>query len=90
MPSHDPHGHDPAADTTIRALDTPLGPTTLLDRPERRNALTLPMWQALGARVLELAAEALRQAHDLLGEITGRVSPDELLGHIFATFCIGK
>src|SRR5690606_26150114 len=40
--------------------------------------------------VLELAAEALREAHDLLGEITGRVTPDDLLGHIFATFCIGK
>ena len=44
----------------------------------------------LGDEVLELAAESLRQAHDLLGEITGRVTPDDLLGHIFATFCIGK
>jgi len=44
----------------------------------------------LDAGVLELAAEALRQAHDALGEITGRVSPDELLGRIFSTFCIGK
>ncbi|KAF1712334.1 tRNA uridine-5-carboxymethylaminomethyl(34) synthesis GTPase MnmE [Pseudoxanthomonas kalamensis DSM 18571] len=39
---------------------------------------------------LELAAEELRQAHDALGEITGKVSPDELLGRIFSTFCIGK
>ncbi|MGO1540008.1 MAG: tRNA uridine-5-carboxymethylaminomethyl(34) synthesis GTPase MnmE [Luteimonas sp.] len=44
----------------------------------------------LEQEVLELAAEALRQAHDLLGAITGRVVPDDLLGHIFATFCIGK
>jgi len=44
----------------------------------------------LGDEVLELAAESLRQAHDLLGGITGRVTPDDLLGHIFATFCIGK
>ena len=44
----------------------------------------------LGAEVLELAAEALREAHDHLGEITGRIAPDDLLGHIFATFCIGK
>lgn len=43
-----------------------------------------------GEEVLELAAEALREAHDLLGEITGRITPDDLLGHIFATFCIGK
>ena len=39
---------------------------------------------------LELAAEELRLAHDALGEITGKVSPDDLLGRIFSTFCIGK
>ena len=44
----------------------------------------------LGEGVLELAAESLREAHDLLGEVTGRIAPDDLLGHIFATFCIGK
>lgn len=46
--------------------------------------------QALRDEVLDLAAEALRTAHDALGEITGRVAPDDLLGHIFSTFCIGK
>jgi tRNA modification GTPase len=39
---------------------------------------------------LELAAEELRLAHDGLGEITGRISADDMLGHIFSTFCIGK
>ena len=39
---------------------------------------------------LELVAEELRLAHDALGELTGRVSSDELLGRIFASFCIGK
>jgi tRNA modification GTPase len=38
----------------------------------------------------ELLAEDLRHAHDLLGEVTGRVSADELLGDIFGRFCIGK
>lgn len=38
----------------------------------------------------ELAAEALRQADAALGEIVGRTLPEALLGHIFATFCIGK
>ena len=38
----------------------------------------------------ELLAEDLRRAHDLLGEVTGRVSADELLGDIFGRFCIGK
>lgn len=41
-------------------------------------------------RAGELFAEELRLAHDALGEITGAVCPDDLLGHIFATFCIGK
>lgn len=41
-------------------------------------------------RAGELAAEELRLAHDALGEITGVVHADELLGHIFASFCIGK
>ncbi|MCA0393133.1 MAG: tRNA uridine-5-carboxymethylaminomethyl(34) synthesis GTPase MnmE [Proteobacteria bacterium] len=45
---------------------------------------------ALAAEQLDLAAEALRLAHDALGEITGRTLPDDLLGHIFSTFCIGK
>lgn len=39
---------------------------------------------------LELSAEDLRLAHDALGEITGRISADDMLGHIFSTFCIGK
>ncbi|MEQ1439210.1 tRNA uridine-5-carboxymethylaminomethyl(34) synthesis GTPase MnmE [Fontimonas sp. SYSU GA230001] len=38
----------------------------------------------------ELAAEELRLAQDALGEITGRVSSDALLGEIFSRFCIGK
>lgn len=38
----------------------------------------------------ELLAEDLRQAHDALGEIVGRVTSDDLLGEIFSTFCIGK
>jgi len=39
---------------------------------------------------LDLTAEHLRLAHDALGEITGRVLPDDLLGAVFSTFCIGK
>lgn len=40
---------------------------------------------------LVLAAEELRYAAKAVGKITGRdVTPDEILGSIFATFCIGK
>lgn len=46
--------------------------------------------QQLEGDMLDLTAESLRAAHDSLGEITGRVAPDDLLGHIFSRFCIGK
>lgn len=38
----------------------------------------------------ELLAEDLRQTQQVLGEITGAFSSDELLGQIFSSFCIGK
>jgi len=38
----------------------------------------------------DLVADQLRRAHDALGEMTGEVTPDDLLGRIFSTFCIGK
>jgi len=38
----------------------------------------------------EFFAEELRLAQDALGEITGQVSADDLLGEIFSRFCIGK
>ena len=41
-------------------------------------------------RALELAAEELRAAQGALGELTGDVTSDDLLGEIFASFCIGK
>lgn len=51
---------------------------------------------ARGAQVLrdfragELLAEELRLAQQALGEITGEVTSDDLLGRIFSSFCIGK
>jgi tRNA modification GTPase len=41
-------------------------------------------------RAGELAAEELRQVQHALGEITGTFSSEDLLGRIFADFCIGK
>lgn len=38
----------------------------------------------------ELVAEDLRLAQRALGEITGELTTDDLLGRIFASFCIGK
>ena len=44
----------------------------------------------LAASASELAAEDLRLAARSLGRITGRVDVEEILGVIFAEFCIGK
>jgi tRNA modification GTPase len=38
----------------------------------------------------ELAAEELRLAQGALGEITGQVTTEDLLGAVFSRFCIGK
>jgi tRNA modification GTPase len=46
--------------------------------------------QLMDKRAGELMAEELRQAQHCLGEITGEFTPDDLLGRIFTTFCIGK
>ncbi len=39
---------------------------------------------------LELAAEELRVAQQVLSEITGEFTPDDLLDYVFREFCIGK
>lgn len=44
----------------------------------------------LESRAGELLAEELRLSQHALGEITGAVSSDDLLGRIFSEFCIGK
>jgi tRNA modification GTPase len=32
----------------------------------------------------------LRHALDALGELVGHISPDDVIGRVFATFCVGK
>ena len=43
-----------------------------------------------GNKSLELFAEELFLAQNHLGQITGKLLPDDLLGKIFSQFCIGK
>ncbi|MEQ1775445.1 MAG: tRNA uridine-5-carboxymethylaminomethyl(34) synthesis GTPase MnmE [Burkholderiales bacterium] len=45
---------------------------------------------ATQTRQQEFLAQELREAHGALMSITGEVTPDDLLGEIFAHFCIGK
>jgi tRNA modification GTPase len=43
-----------------------------------------------GNNSLELFAEELFLAQNHLGQITGKLLPDDLLGKVFSQFCIGK
>ncbi len=62
-----------------------------VDALQRAAAALAAATTALAAqRAPELIAEDLRQAAQALGTITGAVSADDLLGVIFAGFCIGK
>ncbi|WP_049631339.1 tRNA uridine-5-carboxymethylaminomethyl(34) synthesis GTPase MnmE [Cellvibrio sp. pealriver] len=62
-----------------------------LDALERAQSfLNSGKAQLHGYAAGELLAEDLRQAQNSLGEITGEFTPDDLLGRIFSSFCIGK
>ncbi len=39
---------------------------------------------------LELKAEDLRRASEVIGRLTGRIDVEEWLGVIFSRFCVGK
>ena len=39
---------------------------------------------------LDAVVQDLEDALDSLGEVTGDVTPDDVLGSIFANFCVGK
>ena len=54
------------------------------------EALERACYQLQVMQAGELVAEELRLAQEVLGEITGEFSSDDLLGRIFSSFCIGK
>ena len=71
-------GADPPAATRLRHREL------LAEALERvRRALALE-------DDLELAAEDVRLASRALDRITGRIDPEEVLGRVFSSFCIGK
>ncbi|KTD34487.1 GTPase [Legionella moravica] len=57
---------------------------------EAKNLLLTGQKQLTEHRAGELLAEDLRLAHQVLCEITGEFTSDDLLGRIFSSFCIGK
>jgi tRNA modification GTPase len=61
-----------------------------LDALSRAEDALIHGTQQLKQGAGELLAEDLRLSQQHLGEITGDVSADDLLGKIFSSFCIGK
>ncbi|HMA12027.1 MAG TPA: tRNA uridine-5-carboxymethylaminomethyl(34) synthesis GTPase MnmE, partial [Steroidobacteraceae bacterium] len=61
-----------------------------VDALQRAAAQLAAARAQLEAKQGELAAFELRGAQASLGEVIGDVTSDELLGHVFRSFCIGK
>lgn len=55
-----------------------------------QQALNTGKEQLLSLGAGELLADDLRVCQNALSEITGEFTPDDLLGEIFSSFCIGK
>ena len=55
----------------------------------RDSLKEIDLSQSAGLR-LDLVAEHLRLASNCIGQLTGRVDVEELLGIIFSKFCVGK
>ena len=60
-----------------------------LDAMRRANELILEE-RAGRMPPAELIAACLRDGLDALGELVGRITPDQVLEHVFARFCVGK
>jgi tRNA modification GTPase len=69
--------------------------------PRHRRALRSGITALQGARARigggsgglgmpELVAASMREALDELGSVCGRISPDDVIGRIFSSFCVGK
>jgi tRNA modification GTPase len=57
---------------------------------EARRLLTRAADAAIADHPPEIIAFELRAALDAMGSIVGHITPDDVLGRVFATFCIGK
>lgn len=86
------------ADQACGVVARAAGVAALLPRYRRALLATLAALDEARAMVAsdgarggaEEQAQCLREALSHLGELVGRISPDDVLGRIFASFCVGK
>jgi tRNA modification GTPase len=71
----------PRHDAALRSAVANLDEAAVLIEPQRRDRVL---------RHPELIAAAMRSALDDLGSLAGDITPDDVLGRIFASFCVGK
>jgi tRNA modification GTPase len=94
LSAHTGAGIDSLEEHLRQCVGYTASPTEFSARPRHLDALRrtrAALEAALQAPAAgELLAEHLREAQAALGEITGAFGADELLGRIFASFCIGK
>ena len=76
----------------IRTQTPKLDALALLPRHESCLENTLVALKETLSQIItpELASASLREALNSIGSITGHVTPDEIIGEVFSTFCIGK
>ena len=60
------------------------------DQLDAARALLDDQRAAAALADMELIAEPMRAALDALGALGGQISPDDVIGRVFATFCVGK
>ncbi|MCK4798870.1 MAG: tRNA uridine-5-carboxymethylaminomethyl(34) synthesis GTPase MnmE [Spirochaetes bacterium] len=68
-------------------LITNIRHATLLDEANQKLINSI---DKIKQGLLDLAAFELREALDNLGEITGEITPKNIIERIFSTFCVGK
>lgn len=85
-------------DSLLKTVEDPENiPDTLVTSARHYEALSLALKDVLRVKdafaknlSADLIAIDLRQALHHLGEITGEITTDEILGNIFGKFCVGK
>jgi len=61
-----------------------------LESLEQATAMLEPQRDSRALHHVELIAGSIREALDALADLGGHLTPDDVIGKVFATFCVGK